>query len=249
MDEIKEMPSEQLHREVHDSHGEMFLNKWGLIALVVVGLLVIVNQLFIFSLSGPMLGSATRSISLAGSADLDKVDVSQIKSTPQGIAALFPVDKMKTADDAVAIMIPTGTPEYGEAMGVSYDDPVVSLEKLAKAYPALKQQAQANPEVWQRYLKLAAAPTGISCEFCCGIGPQGIDEQGNSKCGCSHNPAVHSVTLWLMLNTDYSDAEILKEVYLWKSLFFPKDMVQLAVKISGGDTSVLEDLPGMVGGC
>ena len=52
-----------------------------------------------------------------------------------------------------------------------------------------------------------------------------------------------------MINTEYSDAEVLKEVYKWKALFFPKDMVGLAIKISGGDDSVLEDLPGMVGGC
>ncbi|MCH7493020.1 hypothetical protein IID19_05570 [Patescibacteria group bacterium] len=55
--------------------------------------------------------------------------------------------------------------------------------------------------------------------------------------------------MWLMQNTDYSDAEILREVYRWKTLFFPKNMVDLATKISGGDQSVLEELPGMVGGC
>jgi hypothetical protein len=49
--------------------------------------------------------------------------------------------------------------------------------------------------------------------------------------------------------TDYSDAEILKEVMRWKALFFPKDMVNLALTVAGGDTSALKDLPGMVGGC
>ena len=235
----------------HDDHGALLLNKWGLVALVIVAVLVIVNQYFILGLSGgPHFGSSSGFISLhGGSVDLSNVDVNKIESTPQGIAALFPVKDIKNADDAVQISIPTGTPEYGQAMAVSSDDPVKSLDLLARAYPALKKQAEEKPEVWQRYLNLAAAPRGISCEFCCGVGPQGVDAKGTSRCGCSHNPALQSVTLWLMLNTDYSDAQVLKEVYLWTSLFFPKDMVQIALKISGGDTSVLEDLPGMVGGC
>lgn len=235
----------------HGDHGEApVLNKWGLVALVVLALVVIMNQYFIMSLSGPSFGSSSNFISLkGGNVDLSKVDISQIQSTPQGVAVLFPVKDIKTADDAIAVMIPSGTPEYGGAMGVSYDDPVNSLELMVRAYPALKKQAQENPEIWQRYLNLAAAPTGISCEFCCGIGPQGIDAQGNSRCGCSHNPAVQTLTLWLMMNTEYSDAEILREVYLWKALFFPKNMVEIALKIAGGDTAVLEDLPGMVGGC
>jgi len=52
-----------------------------------------------------------------------------------------------------------------------------------------------------------------------------------------------------MLNTDYSDAEVLREVYRWKTLWFPKDMVGLALEIAGGNTDVLNELPGMVGGC
>ena len=51
------------------------------------------------------------------------------------------------------------------------------------------------------------------------------------------------------MNTEYSDAEILREVMAWKSLWFPKDMIGLGSKIQGGDDSVLKDLPGMVGGC
>ena len=175
--------------------------------------------------------------------------VSEEKNYEEILLNLFEFVDIKTQEDAISAIIPTGTPDYGEAMGVSFDDPVNSMEKMAKAYLALKSQAQQNQEIWQRYLNLAAKPTGISCEYCCGIGAQGIDSKGNSRCGCQHNPALQSVTIWLMINTEYSDAEVLKEVYKWKALFFPKDMVGLAIKISGGDDSVLEDLPGMVGGC
>jgi hypothetical protein len=52
-----------------------------------------------------------------------------------------------------------------------------------------------------------------------------------------------------MKYTDYSDAEVLREVMRWKSIFFPRDMVGLAMKVAGTDPSQLKSLPGMVGGC
>ena len=227
------------------------LEKIGLYLMVAVAVLILFNQWQINSISSYV--NKARGISgvavLGGGKDVSGVDINEIKSTAQAVAALFPIDQIKTTEDAIAMMIPTGTPDYGPAMGVSFDEPIKSMESMAGAYPALKQQAQQNQQIWQRYLNLAAAPRGISCEFCCGVGPQGIDAKGNLKCGCQHLPAIHTVTLWLMMNTDYSDAQILREVMRWRSLFFPKDMVELALKISGGDSSVLKDLPGMVGGC
>ena len=242
---------------VEEAKDPFFLHKT--ILLIAIAALLFFNQMQIgtvtalLDISVPLSTGSGNSGLLTfsgGDVDLSDVDVTKIESTAQGIAALFPVSDIKTTEDAIAVMIPSGTPTYGEAMGgISYDDPLTALTKLKRAYAALKQQAQADDNVWQRYLSLAAAPRGISCEFCCGIGPQGIDASGNSRCGCAHNPAVQSVTLWLLLNTEYSDAEILQEVYKWKALWFPKDMVSLALQIAGGDTSVLEDLPGMVGGC
>ncbi len=229
------------------------------IILIAIAILLFFNQMQIgtvtalLDISVPLSSSSGSSGLLTfsgGDVDLSDVDVTQIKSTAQGISALFPVSEIKTTEDAIAVMIPSGTPEYGEAMGsISYDDPLAALDKLEKAYQSLKQMAKKDDAVWQRYLALAAAPRGIACEFCCGVGPQGVDDGGNLRCGCAHNPAVQSVTLWLMLNTDYSDAEILKEVYMWKALWFPKNMVSLALDIAGGDKDVLADLPGMVGGC
>ena len=223
----------------------------GLVGVLV--LLVVANQVQISGISGSATGS---SIGLGsglrlgrGTADLASVDINEIRSTAQGIATLFPLDQISTTDGAMQAMFPTGTPEYGDAMGVTFDDPIGALTKLSNAYPALSQQAKQNPEVWQRYLNLAAEPRGVSCEFCCGVGSAGITKDGVSRCGCQHNPALLSVTMWLLMNTDYSDAQVLQEVYRWKTLFFPKDMIGLAGKIAGGDSSVLNDLPGMVGGC
>ena len=183
--------------------------------------------------------------------DLSSVDLSKIKSTQQSVAAVFPVERIKSQQDAIDMMIPTGTPEYGQAMGVSFDDPVKSLSLLASSYPALKADVEKNnPAVWKRFMALASKPVGLSCEYCCGIGPIGIDKNGNSACGCQHNPAILTVTLWLMENTQYSDAQVLKEGLRWKSLFFPKNMVDLAMQASGTSSSAQGGaLPGMVGGC
>lgn len=246
---------EILHHYAHhkiSEHEEGF-GKIGLFLIGLVAILVVFNQIQIKTVAASINGvGPTGSVVFKGSSgslDLKSVDVTQIQSTAQGITVLFPIGQIKTADDAISVMVPTGTPEYGEAMGVSFDDPVTALGKLANAYTALNQQAKENPEIWQRYLDLASEPRGISCEFCCGIGPTGISKDGRSRCGCKHNPGALGVTLWLMLNTDYSDAEILREVYKWKTMWFPKNMVGLAVQIAGGDTSVLDELPGMVGGC
>lgn len=184
------------------------------------------------------------------SGDLADADLSGIQNTAQSIAALFPLDKIKTAQDAVDVMIPTGTPDYGKELGISYDDPINSLRRLQQLYYTYKDEIQQNkPEVWQRYLNLATKPVGISCEFCCGVGPVGITNNGRLRCGCSHNVALQALTMWLMDNTGLTDAEILREGLRWKALWFPRNMVGIAAQLAGGDTSALQQVPGMVGGC
>ncbi len=213
--------------------------------LVVVALLIGFNQYQLMSLTG--------TFSLTGRAtggDLDSLDLAALTSTGHTVAAVFDVEDIVTSEDAMAIMFPTGTPEYGAALGVSFDDPVGSLSTLSRMYRPLKADVEANnPEAFQRFLSLASKPVGISCEFCCGVGAVGIDKNGNSACGCQHNPALLSLALWLTANTDYSEGEVLKEVMRWKTLWFPKNMIELGMTVAGGDTSALESLPGMVGGC
>ncbi len=206
----------------------------------VVVLLLIFNQWQISTISGKISGSSVK-----------KLDVSQIyeiKSTSQAIATLFPVEQIQTEQDAIDIMVSQGTPDYGDAMGISFDDPVGALTLLSSNYNTIKSDIKQNyPEIWKRYLNLATKPVGISCEFCCGVGPVGITKDGELKCGCKHNPAVQSLTMLLMKDTGMNDAEILREVLKWKTLFYPRDMVNLALKASGGEIET--ELPGMVGGC
>ncbi len=224
--------------------------------IALAALLILFNQIQLFQLSSMLgapvsLGGTSTNVVLLSNPDLDGVDVSTIKSSAQGVAAVIDLSEAKDAQGVIDAMVPRGTPEYGKELGISYDDPVTALQFLAyKLYPAIKQDVQTNdPETWNRYIALATKPVGISCEYCCGVGPITITEQGQLTCGCSHAPAIHAITLYLMKNTDMNDAEVLREALRWKTLWFPKNMVEIGVKLVGGDASVLADAPSMVGGC
>ena len=224
-----------------------------IVLIAIVGMLLF-NQMQIgdmsdaisnIKISGATTKTATTTTKSLSGNDLDSVDLSSIKGTGYAIAALFPVEDIETAQDALDMIIPTGTPDYGDELGVSYDDPVTGLSTLVSTYKSV----QLSGEDQERYVALVTKPVGISCEYCCGLGAVGADAQGNSKCGCQHNPALLGLTKWLIANTDYSDAEIVKEALKWKALFFPKKMVELTASLVGGDTGALDALPGMVGGC
>lgn len=267
MDEPLIVKKHKMHHPSHSAHKahhqDMEVSK-PLLALVVLAVvLILFNQVQIGQVSaltsggsGDFMSTLTSgfgsgSTSLkAGEKDLSRYELSAAKSTGHTLAEVFPVEKIKTQDDAMAMIFPTGTPPYGEQLGVSFDDPVNSLAKLANAFPALKEKVKAeNPEAFKRYINLASNPYGVSCEYCCGVGPIGADKNGESRCGCQHNPAVLTLTLYLAAYSDYNDAEILREVLRWKTIFFPKNMIELATTVAGGDTSSLDNLPGMVGGC
>lgn len=231
---------------------EKILSKTVLVLLGVAVLLLLFNQIQVNALKNSLIsGNVGSSGSFAGDKDLSDINIDELVSTGHTIAAVFPVEDIQTGDDAMAILFPTGIPDYGEELGVSFDTPVESLEVLAKMYRGLKAEVEKNnPEGFQRFMSLASKPVGISCEYCCGLKTVGIDKDGNSACGCQHNPALLSVAMYLSAYTDYTDGEILREVMRWKTLFFPKDMIGLGLSVAGGDTSSLEaNLPGMVGGC
>jgi len=258
----KEHHKHHRHAHAHHKHKAKKSENIGLPVIILTSVLVVLvifNQFVIFSL-GVSIDGLEEAVVRANevqmikfgdnSNNLANINLDEIKSTGHTIAAVFPVEDIVTFDDAMEIIFPTGTPEYGPDLGVSFDEPVESLAKLARMYPALKVEIQQNnPEAWSRFMNLASRPLGISCEFCCGIQAVGIDKNGNSACGCQHNPALLTVALYLSAYSDYNDGEILREVMRWKTLFFPKDMIGLAMTVAGGDTSSLESLPGMVGGC
>lgn len=246
-----------VHHKIHTS--EKFMTKQIVAVIIIAVLVILFNQFQINSISGMLSGSVKSSsqrLNLfsgggngGGNTDLTDINIDELESTAHTIQAVYSLEGLD-GEGVMAEMFPTGTPDYGAELEISYDDPVASLAVLAKMYRGLKAEVQKNnPEGWDRYLNLALKPVGISCEYCCGVGPIGIRKDGSSSCGCQHNPAVLTIALYLSAYTDYTDGEILREVMNWKTLFFPRNMIELGTSLAGGDTSALENLPGMVGGC
>lgn len=224
--------------KISEGYSKLF-GKYVFVMIGIVVLLLVFNQLQISGITGKF-GESIKRVSAE--------EVYEIKTTSQAIASLFPVEQIGSSEEAIAMMISQGTPEYGAAMGITFDDPIGALTLLSDNYNTIKADIkQNNPEVWERYLNLATKPVGISCEFCCGVGPVGINKKGDITCGCSHNPAIQALTMLLMKDTSYTDAEVLREDMRWKSVWFPRDMVGLAMKAAGGEIET--ELPGMVGGC
>lgn len=180
------------------------------------------------------------------------------------------VGASSSVDELVGIVISQGVPDiYGEELGVSYDDPVQSLSILAQLDPSLPSGVKfENDAQKKRYVVLGSA---IACEFCCGAKTL-VFSNGQPACGCQHSYAMRGLAAHLIkTHPDMSDAEMLRELARWKSLFFPKQMIQkfasqitakqftpdiealaLGIDIEGIDKSDLTDLdqlPGMVGGC
>ena len=247
--EVSEKKHEESSFKTKNIHAKpTYLNNQLTIMMVLAAVFILLNQMQINALSDSLSGNLGSSGHRQS--DLSNIDLSQLKSTAHTIAAVYPIEDIKNAEDAMAIMFPTGKPDYGDALGVTFDDPVNSLQTLNDMYRGLKAEVEKkDPEAFARFINLASNPYGVSCEYCCGIGPIGSDKQGNSKCGCAHNPGVLSVALYLSAYTDYTDGEILREAMRWKTLWFPKNMIELGASLAGGDTSALKDLPGMVGGC
>ena len=255
-----EKHSTEHHHTKHDNEGKL-ITKSIVTLIAALVLILLFNEVQMNAISGMVTtggvnqasNSKTKtssgSTSLSQNNDVSDINLDEIKSTAHTIAAVFPLEGLD-GDGVMEVMFPIGTPEYGEELGVSFDDPVTSLNVLAKMYNGLKAEVEkSDPEAFQRFVNLASNPYGISCEYCCGIGPAGADKKGNSKCGCAHNPAILSLSLYLSAYTDYSDGEILREAMRWKTLWFPKNMIGLGASLAGGDTSALDNLPGMVGGC
>lgn len=260
--EVHEQKNEHVHQHEieHNVHHYKKHKKESVVtkpvmALIAIAILVVLfNQFQINSVSGLIGGGSLKSSSsrvslLSGNKAISDINVDELQSTAQTVQAVFQLDGLD-GGGVMSEMFPTGTPDYGAELGVSFDEPVESLAVLAKMYPALKAEVEKNnPEGFNRFMNLASKPVGISCEYCCGLKAIGIKSNGDSSCGCQHNPALLSIAVYLSAYTDYSDGEILREVMKWKTLFFPKDMIELGTSLAGGDTSVLNELPGMVGGC
>lgn len=134
--------------------------------------------------------------------------------------------------DAVTVVIPRGTPFYGEALGASFEDPIKSLEIIAQLDPSYgKAKIQLTAEEKQRYIKIGMTPS-MGCEYCCGADTL-VTKNGQPTCGCKHSWAMRGLAAYLVKNyPQLSDEEIMREMAKWKGLFFPKQMIKKYIQES-----------------
>jgi hypothetical protein len=177
---------------------------YGMVALV--ALMILFNQ-----------AQISQASAFAGLSD-SKLKLSS-KSTKTPVLTGDPIQ------DAMAIVIPTGTPFYGEDLGVSFDDPITGLSRIAELDPAYgRAKVQLEGEDQARYIRINTIPK-VTCEFCCGV-DTGVTSTGRPTCGCKHAWATRGLSAYLIKNyPDLSDEEIVSEVAKWKGLFFPKQMI------------------------
>lgn len=172
--------------------------------------------------------------------------------------------------DAIALIIPTGTPWYGAEAGVNFDDPIAAQKRWGQM-----EALELTPDQQSRWEKITSL---FTCDYCCG-GPSRVTVI--ARCGCAHARAWRGMAKFFLkfYGEKYSDEEILGELTRWKGLWYPKGMVEdYLVYVGAGnaanlrhggsdgikaqfagqtgtDTSAsaslsgLDNLPGMVGGC
>ncbi|MEM3030848.1 MAG: hypothetical protein QXH27_03890 [Candidatus Micrarchaeia archaeon] len=209
--------------------------------LLSVGIALLVGMVAWQALLIPQIAQEISNIEFAGAASLAGGSASAGRTATTAAGGATDVQAV------MARIIPTGKPPYGDAAGVTYDNINGAISVLAGYDNSIKLS---GAEL-DRYIRIASR---ISCEFCCGA-PAVIDSRGNAACGCAHSAAMRGVAKFLIRNfpNDYTDAQILEEMTKWKTLFFPRQMVERALQAQAAsgsiDVSTLSRIPQQVGGC
>jgi len=223
---------------------------YGFVGLVAV--LIIFNQLQIsqvnalISGTSSTLSSFTRSISstplkLIGSGKGSVIIGPQLNTDgrttklvewPTISGAPAPKNTGNPTQDAISVVVPTGTPFYvlqGEGAdkikGVTFDDPITS-QKVWASLLGSKRFGTANalqlaPDEEKRWQKLTSV---FTCDFCCG-GPSSVTTI--NRCGCAHSYAWQGMAkFFIKYYPQYTDEQILGEMTKWKGLWYPKGMIQ-----------------------
>ena len=99
--------------------------------------------------------------------------------------------KPKTGDaaqDALNMLVPTGTPDYGQAAGVSFDDPIGAQH----VWGGYEQSITLSGDQQKRYDKIVGS---FTCDYCCGS-PQ--KPTIITHCGCAHARAWRGMAKWFI---------------------------------------------------
>ncbi|MEK6951117.1 MAG: hypothetical protein AABX13_05330 [Nanoarchaeota archaeon] len=219
----------------------LFRSNWLLGTLSVLVLLLFTNQLLLpnaftsYSLGG---GGGTSSLGAfeygakitlkpmpLAAGEQPKLPGYQAKVKPIPTISELP-QKPSTGDavqDLLNNLVPTGTPWYGTAAGVSFDDPVGAQNAWQKGLGV--QLAPAEQERWNRIVN------SFTCDYCCGS-PQ--RPTIITHCGCAHSRAAQGMAKWFVKNygSQYSDEEIYGEMARWYALWYPKGTIERIIQES-----------------
>lgn len=214
---------------------------YGIIALTV---LLVLNQWQYLQLASALQGGSAMPLTTGassgkvGTLDIDSMSVlgpahlsllgneppalpgygSKVIKFPTISEHVIPAATGDAVQDAINALVPTGTPWYGQEAGVSFDDPINSLNR----WNQVERQIQLSPEEEQRWGKIIGV---FTCDFCCGS-PQSPTRI--SQCGCSHAGAWKGIAKFFVKNygEKYSDTQILGEMTRWKALWYPGPMIK-----------------------
>ena len=155
--------------------------------------------------------------------------------------------------DAIAAVVPTGTPSYAQEgpgaekiKGASFDEPIASQKIWASLLGSSRfgtaNAIQLTPEEQQRWKKL----TGVfTCDFCCG-GPNSVTTI--NQCGCAHSFAWQGMAkFFIKYYPQYTDEQILGEMTKWKAIWYPKGMIQDYLVYTGQQPASILTHGGSVG--
>jgi hypothetical protein len=150
------------------------------------------------------------------------------------------------------LILPAGVPDiYGKELDISFDP-----KRADESITILKQydNNKLNKEQMDAFIRIGMR---TSCEYCCRVRTlvKPMSKDGARSCGCAHSHAMRGLIKYLLVNHSdkYTEDEILAETNRWKVSFFPKQSIRKVIasgELSGTiDTSVLQEMPNMVGGC
>ena len=271
------------HAEEKLSHSKIHIQKnpfsfmekvsWSFVA--VIGILILFNQFQIAQVSA--LSSGTASASTFGSF-VNSVSSAPIKLVGSGKGGVVigpqlnpdgrttklvewtaisetpaPKSTGNPTQDAIAAVVPTGTPFYvlqGEGAqkikGVTFDDPLTSQKVWASLLGSRRfgtgNAIQLTPEEEKRWQRLTSV---FTCDFCCG-GPN--DVTTIARCGCGHSYAWQGMAkFFVKYYPQYTDEQILGEMTKWKAIWYPQGMIQDYLVYTGQQPATILTHGGSVG--
>ncbi|MBI2652667.1 hypothetical protein HYX00_04340 [Candidatus Woesearchaeota archaeon] len=276
--EHKEHEHEEHHAEhiVHEKVKKIPLTfheklSWSFVALIAV--LILFNQFQIAQVSA--LGSGTSSsvggfvksvssgsVKLVGSGKGGIVVGPQLNSDgrttklvewPTISETPAPKSTGNPTQDAIATVVPTGTPSYvlegsgsEKIKGATFDDPLTSQKVWASLLGSRRfgttNAIQLTPEEEQRWQRLTSV---FTCDYCCG-GPNSVTTI--NRCGCAHSYAWQGMAkFFIRYYPDYTDEQILGEMTKWKGLWYPQGMIQDYLVYTGQQPATILTHGGSVG--